>query len=290
MILFLKILINVFTAIAVASFAYGVVKVMFLTKYADYQERMLHSYTARSSMMLIIDPLKLQHITMLLCGGLFLLGVLLGGSNVFAGMFLGCILLVPGLLAPRIVLMHMLNKRLEKIVEQLPTGLDLLANSMRAGLTFSLALERNLELMPKELGEELAVVLHEFRLGSSLSDALMHWSDRIKLPDVKLISTTAILSLRCGASLADSFQSLSEMIRSRATFHKEVNSLTAEGKFQAILMTALPFVLMLIMTLLNRETMLSFYTNTIGQILVAVMVLMQIIAYFWIRKLVALNL
>ena len=90
MILFLKILINVFTAIAVASFAYGVVKVMFLTKYADYQERMLHSYTARSSMMLIIDPLKLQHITMLLCGGLFLLGVLLGGSNVFAGMFLGC--------------------------------------------------------------------------------------------------------------------------------------------------------------------------------------------------------
>jgi tight adherence protein B len=290
MILFLKILINVFTAIAVASFAYGVVKVMFLTKYADYQERMLQSYTARSSMMLIIDPLKLQHITMLLCGGLFLLGVLLGGSNVFAGMFLGCILLVPGLLAPRIVLMHMLNKRLEKIVEQLPTGLDLLANSMRAGLTFSLALERNLELMPKELGEELAVVLHEFRLGSSLSDALMHWSDRIKLPDVKLISTTAILSLRCGASLADSFQSLSEMIRARATFHKEVNSLTAEGKFQAILMTALPFALMLIMTILNRETMLSFYTNTIGQILVAVMVLMQIIAYFWIRKLVALNL
>jgi Flp pilus assembly protein TadB len=55
-------------------------------------------------------------------------------------------------------------------------------------------------------------------------------------------------------------------------------------------MTALPFALMLIMTILNRETMLSFYTNTIGQILVAVMVLMQIIAYFWIRKLVALNL
>ena len=76
MILFLKILIYVFTAIAVASFAYGVVKVMFLTKYADYQERMLHSYTARSSMMLIIDPLKLQHITMLLCGGLFLLNYL----------------------------------------------------------------------------------------------------------------------------------------------------------------------------------------------------------------------
>ena len=191
---------------------------------------------------------------------------------------------------PRIVFSILLARRLARISEQLPTGLELLVNSMRAGLTLGVALERNLERMPPDLREELSVVLHEFRLGTSLSDALLHWSMRIGLQDVRLVASAAVLSLRCGGSLADAFQTLGGIIRQRADFNKEVKALTAEGRFQALLMTALPFVIMIIMTLVNHATMMEFFENPIGKGLLLIMVGMQVAAFFWIRKLVSFDL
>ena len=238
----------------------------------------------------MIDPQKLQHLSILLCSGLFLFGVLLGAGNLFVGMFLGGVLIIPGLLMPRIVFSILLARRLARISEQLPTGLELLVNSMRAGLTLGVALERNLERMPPDLREELSVVLHEFRLGTSLSDALLHWSMRIGLQDVRLVASAAVLSLRCGGSLADAFQTLGGIIRQRADFNKEVKALTAEGRFQALLMTALPFVIMIIMTLVNHATMMEFFENPIGKGLLLTMVGMQVAAFFWIRKLVSFDL
>ncbi len=281
----------IFSGLAAAAFAYGMVQMLFLTRYADYQERMLRSFNERGgSLSLVIDPQKLQHISILLCGGLFLLGILLGAGNIFVGMFLGGILVIPGLLMPRVVFSILLARRLARISEQLPTGLELLVNSMRAGLTLSMALERNLERMPEELREEFGIVLHDFRLGTSLSDALNKWSRRLGTGDVKLVASAAALSLRCGGSLADAFQTLADIIRQRADFNKEVKALTAEGRYQALLMTALPFVIMIIMTLINRDTMMVFLESRIGQALLILMVGMQIGAFFWIRKLVTFDL
>ena len=271
----LRWMIYLYTGLAAAAFAYGVIQMFFLTRYADYQERMLRSFGERGGgLALVIDPQKLQHLSILLCSGLFLGGVLI----------------IPGLLMPRIVFSILLARRLARISEQLPTGLELLVNSMRAGLTLGVALERNLERMPPDLREELSVVLHEFRLGTSLSDALLHWSMRIGLQDVRLVASAAVLSLRCGGSLADAFQTLGEIIRQRADFNKEVKALTAEGRFQALLMTALPFVIMIIMTLVNHATMMEFFENPIGKGLLLTMVGMQVAAFFWIRKLVSFDL
>ena len=245
----LRWMIYLYTGLAAAAFAYGVIQMFFLTRYADYQERMLRSFGERGGgLALVIDPQKLQHLSILLA------------------------------------------RRLARISEQLPTGLELLVNSMRAGLTLGVALERNLERMPPDLREELSVVLHEFRLGTSLSDALLHWSMRIGLQDVRLVASAAVLSLRCGGSLADAFQTLGGIIRQRADFNKEVKALTAEGRFQALLMTALPFVIMIIMTLVNHATMMEFFENPIGKGLLLTMVGMQIAAFFWIRKLVSFDL
>ena len=161
----LRWMIYLYTGLAAAAFAYGVIQMFFLTRYADYQERMLRSFGERGGgLALVIDPQKLQHLSILLCSGLFLFGVLLGAGNLFVGMFLGGVLIIPGLLMPRIVFSILLARRLARISEQLPTGLELLVNSMRAGLTLGVALERNLERMPPDLREELSVVLHEFRL------------------------------------------------------------------------------------------------------------------------------
>lgn len=287
----LPVIVYISTGGAVAAFCYGIIKVFFLTNYADYQERMIRSFDERGgNLSLVINPQKLTHLTLLLCSGLFILGILVSGHDLFTGMFLGCILMTPGLLMPRIVLNIILARRLARISEQLPAGLELLANSMRAGMTLSVALERNLARMPEDLKMELSVVMHEFKIGTSLSEAIQKWADRIQMPDVKLVAAASVLTLQRGGSLSEVFFVLSSLIRQRQDFNREVKAMTAEGRFQALLMTALPFVLIVIMTLVNHETMMIFLTHPIGKLLLGLMVAMQIGAYLWIRKIVTFNL
>lgn len=288
---YLEWLIYIFCIIAVATFSYAIFKGFIITSYSSYQDKILFSFDEKmGSKSMIISPQKLQNISLLVSALLFLFGFAVIGSNIFTKLFVGVIFMIPGILMPQVILDIMLEKRLAKINEQLPIGLEIIANAMRAGMTLPIALERSLESLPQELREEFVVVLHDFKIGYSLSEALDRWAGRIKLADAKLLATTTNLALNKGGSLANIFFSLSDIIRQRITFAKEVKSLTAEGRFQALLMTALPFVLFLILTVINRDTMLEFVANPIGKILLVVMVIMQILAYFWIRKIVSLNL
>ena len=57
-------MIYLYTGLAAAAFAYGVIQMFFLTRYADYQERMLRSFGERGGgLALVIDPQKLQHLS-----------------------------------------------------------------------------------------------------------------------------------------------------------------------------------------------------------------------------------
>jgi len=138
--------------------------------------------------------------------------------------------------------------------------------------------------MPPTIASEFKIILNECRLGSSLPDALRHWSNRIDLMDVKLTVIASELSLRHGGNLAVTYRNLSKTIRERFMFQKEVQTLTTEGRMQAIVMTLLPFVILIILTLVRHTQMLEFLSSMIGIASVILVLIMQITAYIWIRK------
>ncbi len=284
-------LIDLCVGLAAALFGYLVIKAFFLTRYESYNNAVFDSFDARfGNLGVVISPQKLMQLTMAVTSILFFFGMLLAGGHLFTGLFLGAIFCIPGLLLPRLLLSIMLARRLTRIGQQLPVGLELLANSLRAGMTLAVALERNLHRMPEELRQEFGGILREFKIGASLSDAITHWSERVGLGEAKLIASATRLSLERGGSLAEIYFTLSSLIRQRNEFNGEVKAMTAEGRFQALLMTILPFVLLLLMTCINYSMMMEFFVNPWGKALLTLMVLMQIAAYFWIRKLITFDL
>ena len=256
-----------------------------------YEERVIHSLGGRkvSQVNNYISVEQLYLITVTATASLFILGLLIGQGNIVGGIFFGIVLGIFGLFIPSLTVSYFVSKRLETINRELPGVLELISSSVHAGLTLNQAIERNLERMPRVLATEFRIIMNECRLGTSLIDALKHWSERIALMDVKLVVVASELSLRHGGNLAETYRNLSRTIRERFMFQQEVETLTTEGRMQAVIMTLLPFVILVILTLIRRAEMLQFLSSGIGIASVLIVLLMQLTAYFWIRKVMEID-
>ncbi len=238
---------------------------------------------------IVIPPERLYLMIVLSVALMFMLGMLLAAGNIVGGVILGTVLAVPGLFIPSMGVTYAVNKRMERIHEELPGALDILSSAMSAGLTLNQAISRNLDKIPATIASEFKIIDTECRLGASLVDAMKHWADRVPLMDVRLTAIATELALRRGGDLPGTYRKLSSTIRERAMFQKEVRTLTTEGRMQAVVMTLLPFVILVIMTLIRRSEMLQFLTSSVGIGAICVVVLMQIVAYLWIKKMITIN-
>ncbi len=238
---------------------------------------------------LAMQPESIITISICLAAFLFLIGFFLAEKNIVAGITLGFVLAAFGIFIPHFILTRITEKRLQKLNEELPPTLEMLANSIRAGLTLLQAIERNIERLPDSSAQEFKIVLYECKIGKSLSEALNNFADRTGLMDARLTAISAELSLKHGGNLSLNFQNLAKLIRERYLFQREVSALTAEGRMQALVMTILPFAIILIMTLIRKTEMLEFLSSSIGIASVVTVFIMQLAAYIWINKIVSIK-
>jgi tight adherence protein B len=273
-----------------AALGYAFTNLFLLSKYSTYEERAVQALGKELGQIHVyIDPKKLFHISIMVTVLFFLIGFSLGGGDLLTGLIFGAGLGACGYVSPRIIIFYLLQKRLEKLNKELPATLDLLSSSLRAGLSLHQAILRNQSNFPPVIAQEFGIIAHECRLGRSLAEALNHWSERITLLDVKIIVIASEISLKRGGNLSETYDTLAQLIREKFVFQKEIATLTSEGRMQALVMTALPFVMLIIMTLIKREMMMDFMKSTIGMFSIGLVVVMQVAAYLWIKKIVTIE-
>lgn len=170
--------------------------------------------------------------------------------------------------------------------QQLPDALDMISNSLTAGLTLPQALMRNLEHLPTELQGEMAHVLYDIRLGYSVADAFANLAVRLGTRDVKMISIASRIGVEHGGNMAESYRLLSGMLREAIGFEMELKAMTTEGRMQALVMSCLPFALLLILSLVSWDMFGSIFTTVAGLGVLLGLCCMLGLAYLWIRKIV----
>ena len=199
--------------------------------------------------------------------------------------FLAALLVGVGVGAlPWVVLVVKGMHRSRAFENQLPEVLDTLSASLRAGHGFDAALQTVANDLAEPAAREFRRVLTEVHLGRSLEDSLSDLGERIRSEDLKFVIDAIVIQRQVGGSLAELFELVSETVRSREQFRRKVRALTGMVRASANVLTCLPFVAAIGLTLINPTYMNPLWTTTAGHAMVAVGLVMMTFGTITLRR------
>jgi tight adherence protein B len=208
----------------------------------------------------------------------------LSGNLIFVGM---CVVLA--FVSPRWLVRYLAKRRISQFEQQLPDALLMLTGSLRAGASLPIALEGvALEGKPP-ISQEFELLLRELRLGVDFGVAVHNLERRIPLQDLAMVTAGMALSREVGANLAETLDSIAKTIRAKLQMEGKIRSLTAQGKMQGIVMACLPLFLIMVLRFLEPEAMEPMFTTWYGYVTLAVIAVADMIGYFFIRKITAID-
>ena len=179
------------------------------------------------------------------------------------------------------------GRRQKKFGDQLDNTLQLFAGSLRAGHSMLRAVDAVAKESEAPTSEELARVVAETRLGKGLDEALLSTAERMKSEDTSWVAQAVGIQREVGGDLAEILDRVARTIRERNQIKRQVSALSAEGKMQAYILMTLPPVIVLVLSVINREYILPlFTTGIIGYGLVGMALAMFAIGGFWMKKIV----
>ena len=178
------------------------------------------------------------------------------------------------------------KRRMAKFEKQLPEALGLIARALRAGHAFTSGMKLASDEFGDPLGPELEETLDEINFGVSVSDALKNLAARVDCPDLKFFVVSVILQRETGGNLAEILDSLAHLIRERFKFRGRVRVLSAEGRFSAVVLLALPFFLTTFLYITQRNFLDPLFYDPIGRVLIYIAGVLMVIGVLLIRRII----
>jgi len=194
-----------------------------------------------------------------------------------------------GFAAPTAYLLHKRGRRIRKFEEQFPEALDLLSRAIRAGHAFQTAMGMVADELQEPVGPEFKKTFDQQNFGLPLRDALNELSQRIKLLDVRFFVTAVLIQRDTGGNLAEVLDNLAHVVRERFKIMRQVRVHTAHGRFTGYVLLALPAALAVALNIENPEAMELLFKEHMGQMMILGAIVMQTVGFFWIRKVIKIE-
>lgn len=161
------------------------------------------------------EDVQATRIVGLLCGVSFFavvaISLELSGTSFVISMIVFALM---GTFYPDIALNDLIKKRRKKITKLFPFFLDLLVLSLRAGLTFTVALQQSVIKLPQgPLRLELDRCLNDIRAGMPRSRALVKLADRVNIAPISNFMASVNQAEETGAAIAKSLEIQAEQRR-----------------------------------------------------------------------------
>jgi tight adherence protein B len=196
---------------------------------------------------------------------------------------------VAGFFMPRIVINVVKGRRLRRFNDQLGDAINLMVNSLKAGFSMPIAMETVANNMPPPISEEFRRVVIEIGLGITLEDALNNMLRRVRSPDLDLLITAISVQHEVGGNLAEILDTISFTIRERVRIQGEIKTLTAQGEFTGYLLSALPFVLTVIISIMSRDYMQPMFTTPCGWVMFGLAFIIIVVGFIIIRRIMKIE-
>lgn len=268
-----------------ATFAWVIISVKAQSKLSAYRADFTSSASSNmADMFMFVDPNQLFRINLIALGVIpLLVWILVRDWIATIGVFILLLVL------PAIFYRRMRAKRLARIEEQLPDALLMVSGSLQAGASLNIALDNLVNEQPPPISQEFEILTQEQRLGVDFEVSLENMEKRIPMQDFMMLTTALKINREVGGNLAETVESLADTLRRKAGMEGKIESLTAQGRLQGIVMTGLPVLLGVLLNFLEPEAMSKLWTTPMGYLVLTAIIVMEFLGYIMIRKITSID-
>ena len=176
-----------------------------------------------------------------------------------------------------------------KVVADLQASLTVMSNSLKVGLGLTQSMERVIKSYPGALSKEFRLALNKVHLGQTIEEALVEMGERVNKPDVDMLITAINILKETGGNLAETFYVMSKTLQEKSKMDKKIRALTAQGVMQARIISAIPFLLILMFFFMDRPYIMPLLTKPLGWACLAVVVILVAVGAYAMRKMIQIE-
>jgi tight adherence protein B len=178
------------------------------------------------------------------------------------------------------------SQRMKAFAQEFPDALDLLVSALRAGLSFSAAMQIVSEESPEPVRGEFAITVEEQSLGLDFRESLVNLTRRVDSLDLRFFVTAVVLQRETGGNLAEILENTSELIRDRFRILGDIQTFTAQGRLTGLILLCLPLSIGVFMFIMTPEYFKPMIESDAGRAALWFAGFMQLMGALIIRKIV----
>ncbi|MDB5981908.1 MAG: type secretion system protein [Pseudomonas sp.] len=184
----------------------------------------------------------------------------------FAGNWFGLLLalLLPPLLL-RLYISWRYQRRVRRMIEQLPQLLDHAVRSLKSGRTLADAVLNGIESAHDPLQSAMRRIQRNVQLGVSLPDAAQDFADLYEKDEFRLFALGLRVNHRYGGNASELLENLIKLIREREQGVRQLRAMTGETRMTAVVLALLPVGMAGYFLLANPSYLMNMWRDSSGQ-------------------------
>ncbi|MBB3976532.1 tight adherence protein B [Rhizobium azooxidifex] len=198
----------------------------------------------------------------------------------------GGLLFIAGIGVPRWVLNFMVKRRMNKFLEEFPNSLDVMVRSIKSGLPLTDALRLIAAEGQEPVRSEFRRVVESQQMGLSVPDACARMFTYIPLQEVNFFSIVIAIQSQAGGNLSEALGNLSRVLRERRKMRAKVDALSMEAKASAVIIGALPLIVMLLVYLTTPDYIKVIFIDPRGHLILGASAVWMTIGILMMRKMI----
>ena len=180
-------------------------------------------------------------------------------------------------------------KRLEKFEEQLPEALDVMVRALRAGHPFSHSMQMVADEMKNPIAREFGLTFSDINYGNDVRHAMLGLLERVPSMNVMAFVTSILVQKETGGNLTELLSKISTVIRGRFKLNRKIRTLSAEGRMSAWVLTLIPFILFIMISLTSPDYLVILTDSPQGMKLITISSVGMIIGIIWLRRIIRIE-
>ena len=197
--------------------------------------------------------------------------------------------LIVGFFIPDVFLVIKQKRKQKQIEEDLFKAVLIMSNAFKSGRSIMQAVEIVYKELDGPISEEFKKMYIDLTYGLELDVVFDRLSSRIKLDETKYMASSLVILNKTGGNIVKVFSSIERSFFERKKLNDELKSVTALSSFVFKILVAIPFIIFIMIYILNPSYFVPLVTTIIGKVLLIIILLIYVLYIVIVRRLIRIR-